>query len=258
MNNLELNIKGRNGKQIIAYEINSETKKIIEDNSLNASNACPINFLENNSNLTLISHGISARPYFDFMEFSATLKNISKTFYPLACELEPDHFFKEEILLEEFERCSHGASKGIKFNDVIWVPQTESFQHTPGYNYLITNGSVIVFEINSYSYGNLHTSFKVRDDFKFPDLKIVTDYVDVSENQSQLSKLYYSKVFHRLFSDQDATKCSFDEDAIRAIEYDGKRYDFDLDYQESTTFFLAFEKNDNQWIKLDAIEAALN
>ena len=138
------------------------------------------------------------------------------------------------------------------------MPQTESFQHTPSYDYLISNGSVIVFEINSYSYGNLHTSFKVQDDFKFPDLKIVTDYVDVSENQSQLSKLYYSKVFHRLFSDQDATKCSFDEDAIRAIEYDGKRYDFDLDYQEGTTFFLAFEKNDNQWIKLDAIEAALN
>lgn len=42
MNDLELNINGRNGKQIIAYEINSETKKIIEDYSLNASDAYPI------------------------------------------------------------------------------------------------------------------------------------------------------------------------------------------------------------------------
>lgn len=274
MTNIQLNIQTQlEGKQIIAYEIDSNTKNLIENNSFKDKAMSCIEFIENNSSTTtLLSHGIDiscmSRDY-----FKCTYKineGASQTFYPIRIELprkELDELNSDNYLSYADNHIKFQNSdlwptyethqKDINFSSIVWENIVcaddnfgERFYHIPGLNKSIANNNTVVFEIVSYTNGNLSTSFIVDDGFKLPDLILINDDVDVWDSESEIAWLYYRKVFHKLYSNSalESGVSAFNENSTRAVEYKKKRYDFDLSFLgPNEVSYMAFEKSEDYW-----------
>jgi len=274
MTNIQLNIQAQaEGKQIIAYEIDSNTKNLIENNSFKDKAMSCIEFIENNSSTTtLLSHGIDIssmrRDY-----YKCTYKineGASQTFYPIRVQLnrkELDELNSDNYLscydnhLKTYNRdlwpTDETHQKDINLSSIVWNNLVcaddnlgENFYHTPGLNKSIANNNTVVFEIVSYTNGNLSTSFKVDDGFKLSELILINDDVDVWDSESEIAWLYYRKVFHKLYSNsaRESGVTAFDENSTRAVEYKKSRYDFDLSFLGPTEVsYMAFEKSENYW-----------
>lgn len=275
MTNIQLNIQTQlEGKQIIAYEIDSNTKNLIENNSFKDKAMSCIEFIENNSSTTtLLSHGIDISSMMSRDYYKCTYKineGASQTFYPIRIELnrkELDELNSDNYLSYydnhlktynwELDPTKETYQKDINFSSIVWENIVcaddnlgEDFYHIPGLNKSIANNNTVVFEIVSYTNGNLSTSFIVDDGFKLPDLILINDYVDVWDSESEIAWLYYRQVFHKLFSNsaRESGVSAFDENSTRAVEYKKKRYDFDLSFLGPTEVsYMAFEKSEDRW-----------
>lgn len=269
MTNIKLNIQAA-GKQIIAYEIDSNAKNLIENNSFKDKAMSCIEFIENNSSTTtLLSHGISLSvPRNNYKCAYKINDGASQTFYPIMVELgykelnelNSDNYLSwdNNYLKMCIRDCVEDGvpEKDISLSSIVWNSLKENFYHIPGLNKSIGNNNTVVFEIVSYTNGNLSTSFMVDDGFKLSDLILIKDSVDVSHlknNESELANLYYRKVFHKIFSYEDLNPkglaSTFNEDPIRAVEYKKRRYDFDLSFLEpNEVSYMAFEKSEDYWL----------
>lgn len=239
---IELKIEA-SGIQIYAYEINEETKNLLEENANNDFPVSGMEIVEEHATVTLISHGIAARN--EGVKYTATINGEEKPFYPTNFEygeIEED-FENSDYIKEAIEFADLPDS--VDPNDCVWMPiGLDRFHHIPGSEHTIPEGHTVIFEIMPYSFGTLHTSIEVDEGFKLADLKLVVDYPDNAEHD--LAWLYYCDVFGGIF-DQKEDK-PFDEDTIRAVDYKGKRYDFDLDFQGgSEGWYEAHEKSGDGW-----------
>jgi len=263
---LELKIEAP-GVQVFAYEVNEETKALLEENAKNIfvesgipeideaeekrikeneENGfvyrSPMEIVEENAKVTLISHGIAARQ--EGCKYTATINGDEKSFYPAMFEYDEMEDFENSDYIEDAINSS-GWPDTVDQNNYVWIPvrDGETFKHIPGSEQPIPEGFVVIFEVISYSSGTLHTSFEVDEDFQLTDLKLIVD--DPDNNDHDLAWLYYCDVFGGIF-DQNRDK-PFDEDTIRAVDYKGERHDFNLDFHGGSGWYEAHEKGEDDW-----------
>jgi len=201
----------------------------------------PMEIVEENAKVTLISHGIAARQ--EGCKYTASINGDEKPFYPA---------FFEYREMEDFEN-SDDIEDAIKFggwpdtvdrNNYVWIPIGDGdFKHIPGSEHPIPEGYAVIFEVISYSSGTLHTSFEADEDFKLTDLKLIVD--DPDNSGHDLAWLYYCDVFGGIY-DQNRDK-PFDEDTIRAVDYKGEQHNFELDFQGGSGWYEAHEKGEDGW-----------
>ena len=262
---IELKIEAP-GVQVYAYEINEETKALLQENAKNVFKESgipeideaeekrikeneekgfvyrsPMEIVEENAKVTLISHGIAARQ--EGCKYTASINGDEKPFYPA---------FFEYREMEDFEN-SDDIEDAIKFggwpdtvdrNNYVWIPIGDGdFKHIPGSEHPIPEGYAVIFEVISYSSGTLHTSFEADEDFKLTDLKLIVD--DPDNSGHDLAWLYYCDVFGGIY-DQNRDK-PFDEDTIRAVDYKGEQHNFELDFQGGSGWYEAHEKGEDGW-----------
>ena len=262
---IELKIEAP-GVQVYAYEINEETKALLQENAKNVFKESgipeideaeekrikeneekgfvyrsPMEIVEENAKVTLISHGIAARQ--EGCKYTASINGDEKPFYP-------ENFEYREM--EDFEN-SDDIEDAIKFggwpdtvdrNNYVWIPIGDGdFKHIPGSEHPIPEGYAVIFEVISYSSGTLHTSFEADEDFKLTDLKLIVD--DPDNSGHDLAWLYYCDVFGGIY-DQNRDK-PFDEDTIRAVDYKGEQHNFELDFQGGSGWYEAHEKGEDGW-----------
>ena len=261
---LELKIEAP-GVQVFAYEVNEETKALLEENAKNIfvesgipeideaeekrikeneENGfvyrSPMEIVEENAKVTLISHGIAARQ--EGCKYTATINGDEKSFYPAMFEYDEMEDFENPEYVQDAIKFS-GWPDNVDTDDHVWIPFGEDFRHM-GAREAIAEGHTVIFEVIPYSSGTLHTSFEVANDFKLTDLKLFTDNPDTNE-EYDLSWLYYCNVFEGIL-DQNGDK-PFDEDTIRAVDYKGERHDFHLDFQGGSGWYEAHEKGEDGW-----------
>jgi len=260
---IELKIEAP-GVQVYAYEINEETKALLEENAKNVFKESgipeidegekkrikeneengfvyrsPMEIVEEHATVTLISHGIAARN--NSCKFSASIDGEEKPFYPAM--FESQDFDDADGIKDAIEMSSWPDTADPE--DYVWIPyDAPQFQYIPGSDTPITEGHTVIFQVIPYSSGTLHTAFDVDDDFKLTDLKIVNDNPDMSDDYP-LAWLYYCDVFEGI-ADQNEDK-PFDEDTIRAIDYKGEQHNFELDFQGGSGWYEAHEKGEDGW-----------
>ena len=262
---IELKIEAP-GVQVYAYEINEETKALLQENAKNVFKESgipeideeeekrikeneekgfvyrsPMEIVEENAKVTLISHGIAART--EGCKYTASINGDEKPFYPESFEYREMEDFENSDDIEDAIKFG-GWPDTVDRNNYVWIPIGDGdFKHIPGSEHPIPEGYAVIFEVISYSSGTLHTSFEADEDFKLTDLKLIVD--DPDNSGHDLAWLYYCDVFGGIY-DQNRDK-PFDEDTIRAVDYKGERHDFNLDFQGGSGWYEAHEKDEAGW-----------
>ena len=259
---IELKIEAP-GVQVYAYEINEETKALLRENAKNVFKESgipeideaeekrikeneekgfvyrsPMEIVEENAKVTLISHGIAARK--EGCKYTASINGDEKPFYPEVFEYDD---FDDPAGIKDVIEMSDWPDTADP-EDYVWIPLEDTdFKHIPGSEHPIPEGYAVIFEVISYSSGTLHTSFEADEDFKLTDLKLIVD--DPDNSGHDLAWLYYCDVFGGIY-DQNRDK-PFDEDTIRAVDYKGERHDFNLDFQGGSGWYEPHEKAEDAW-----------
>ena len=232
---LELKIEAP-GVQIYAYEIDQEIQGLIDKNANDGFPVRGMEIVEERVSPILVSNGIAPRK--NSCKYTAIINGEEKPFYPI-------YFYGDWMNPEDIEDSIKSSEwPDLTSQDCIWIPDAhEEFLYMPGTTIPLV-GNCVIFEIVPYSHGTLHTSLEVEDNFKLGDLKLVTDCVDGGQDLESIAHCYYNK--HFLFDEirDKYGHTAFDEDSIRAIEYNGKQYFFDLDfYGGSDGWYVVLEKD---------------
>ena len=229
---LEIKIEAP-GVQIYAYEIDQEIQGLLDKNAYHGFPERGIEIVEERISPILISNGIA--PQKNSCKYTVIINGEEKPFYPIYLE---DDDIEASIKNSEWP--------DVSSQECIMIPyHYEEFQYLPGQS-VPSKGNCVIFEIIPFSNGTLHVSFEVEDDFKLSDLKLVNDLIDGSQDIESIAYCYYTEYGHDLYDDikDKYAHTAFDEDSIRAIEYNGERYFFDLDfYGGSDGWYVVLEKD---------------
>ena len=230
---LELKIEAP-GVQIYAYEIDQEIQDLLDKNAYHGFPARGMEIVEERVTPILISNGIPPRK--NGCTHKAIIAGDERTFYPI--ELHGDWTKSEDI--EDAIKFSEWPD--VTPQDCVWVPKSyEEFIYIAG-PHIPTEGNCVIFEIIPYSNGTLHTSLEVEDDFKLSDLKLICDCPDASQDSDSIAMLYYNMIFDDIRDKYRDTP--FDEDSIRAVEYNGEQYFFELDFSGGSDEWYAVLQKD--------------
>ena len=219
---LELKIEAP-GVQIYAYEIDQEIQDLLDHNAAHGFPKRGMEIVKESVSPILISNGIAPKKY--SCKYTAIINGKEKPFYPIYLD---DDDIEASIKNSEWPN--------VSAQECIMIPyHYEEFQYLPG-QLIPSEGNCVIFEITPFSNGTLHASFEVEDDFKFSDLKLVNDLIDGSQDIESIAYCYYTEHGHNLFEDirDKYIHTAFDEDSIRAIEYNDEQYLFDLDFYDGS------------------------
>ncbi len=233
---LELKIEAP-GVQIYAYEIDQEIQGLIDKNADNGFPVRGMEIVEERVTPILISNGIAPRK--NSCKYTAIINGEEKPFYPI-------YFYGDWMNPEDIEDSIKSSEwPDLTSQDCILIPDAhEEFLYKPGTT-IPKVGNCVIFEIAPYSHGTLYTSLEVEDNFKLSDLKLVTDCLEGGQDLESIARCYYDgHLFDEIRDKYGHT--AFDEDSIRAIEYNGKQYFFDLDFYGGSDGWYNVPKKDKE------------
>lgn len=250
------------GVLVRVFEVNSVTQQMLEENYREGFPKSSLEIIEKNSiNDEVLLSGLSPEAgkklvkkiRIDNHETDFQICEFTEDYEDLFEKIgkDNDSYDKRVLILAEAEAKQSGESCDLANSIIFWSCRyldelVNPYFKAPDFMKEIADGNELIFQIIHYERGTLTASFETNDLIDINDIRLCVTNTDFGKDEHQLCNAYYSALHWDLMKEYGESTC-FDEVCISAIEHEGQRFSFDLDFEGGSGWYTYLERDGDDW-----------